>query len=53
MIVTLNKLIAMLNTIDTLRSKFEGWISIVGLPFNKWNKETFDTIGSLPVWWIH
>lgn len=45
-VVTLNKWDATVNTSDTITSKFEGWVNIDGQPFNRWNKETFHSIGS-------
>lgn len=30
-----------------MMSRFEGWISLMGLPFNMWNKRFFDRIGNM------
>lgn len=43
----LNKWNTLVNTIDLHKSRFEGWISIKGLPFDRWNRDDVDKIGSL------
>lgn len=46
-IVSLNKWYELLNTVDPSRAKFDGWITVQGLPFNLWTEEAFDHIASM------
>lgn len=46
-IVKLSKWNELVNTIDPMTSRFEGWISVTGLPFNMWNKSFFDRIDNM------
>lgn len=44
--VTLSEWVPKVNTSDPVRSRFEGWIAISGLPFCRWSLKTFQSIGS-------
>lgn len=46
-VVTFNNWEATVNTIDPLKTNFNGWRSIRGLPFNRWNPHNFHSTGRI------
>lgn len=46
-VVYLSRWGELVNTIDPMTSRFEGWNSDKGLPFNLWNQRCFDRIANM------